>query len=154
MLTTIPFKIVIDSRSAAIGTSNRFSISLPETLHVDKDVVMYVNSASLSNTFLPTGTNISKKNHYVYWFGRLKNVDTVFDRVALPERFYVAEELASVLQTSINNASWFGDQQYSCTYNQDKQTITILRPEDNERSFLSLLIHVCQTQRSKHKQIQ
>ena len=51
MLTSIPFKIIIDSRNAAIGTSNRFSISLPETLHVDKDVVMYVNSASVTNTF-------------------------------------------------------------------------------------------------------
>ena len=154
MLTTIPFKIIIDSRNAAIGTSNRFSISLPETLHVDKDVVMYVNSASVSNTFLPTGTNIGTKNHYFYWFERLKNVDTVFNRVALPERFYVAEELASELQTSINNASWFGDQQYSCTYDQNKQTITISRPEDNERSFLSLLIHFCHNPRSKHKQIQ
>ena len=138
-MTTIPFKIIIDSRSAAIGTSNRFSISLPETLHVDKDVVMYVNSASVTNTFLPTGANIGKKNHYFYWFERLKNVDTVFNGVALPERFYVAEELANVLQTSINNASWFGDHQYSCTYNQDKQTITILRPADNERGcFITL----------------
>ena len=154
MLTSIPFKIIIDSRNAVIGTSNRFSISLPETLHVDKDVVMYVNSASVSNTFLPVGTNIGTKNHYFYWFDRLKNVDTVFNRVALPERFYVAEELANVLQTSINNASWFGDHQYSCTYNKNKQTITILRPEDNERSFLSLLIHFCHNPRSKHKQIQ
>ena len=62
MLTTIPFKVIVDSRNAAIGTSNRFSISLPETLHVDKDVVMYVNSASVTNTFLPTGTNVSNKS--------------------------------------------------------------------------------------------
>ena len=135
MLTAVPFKIIVDSRNAVIGMSNRFSNSLPEALHVDKDVVMYVNSASVTNTFLPTGTNVSKKNHYFYWFERLKNVDTVFNRVALPERLYVAEELANVLQTSINNASWFGDHQYSCTYNQDKQTIMSLRPADNGRSF-------------------
>ena len=43
---------------AAVGSSNRISISLPETLHVDKDVAMYVNSASVTNTFLPVGTHI------------------------------------------------------------------------------------------------
>ena len=84
---------------------------------------------------LPTGTNVSKNNHYFYWFERLKNVDTVFNRVALPESVYVAEELANVLQTSLNNASWFGENQYTCTYNQDKQAITILQPTDNACSF-------------------
>ena len=76
MLTSIPFKGIVDSRNAAIGTTNRVSISLPETLHADIDVVTHVNSASVTNTFLPTGTNISKKNHYFYWFKRFKNVDT------------------------------------------------------------------------------
>ena len=98
---------------------------------------MYVNSASVTNTFLPVGTHIGTKNHYFYWFERLKNVDTVFNRAALPERAYVAEELASALQTAINNASWFGDQQYSCTYNANTQTITVLRPDDGERTFSS-----------------
>ena len=135
MLTTLPFKIIVDSRNAVMGTSNKFSISLPETLHVDKDVAMYVNSASVSNTFLPVGTNIGKKNHYFYWFERLVNVDTVFNRAALPERAYVAEELAGALQTAINNASWFGDNQYSCTFNEETQTITVSRPFDGERSF-------------------
>ena len=66
MLTTLPFKFIVDSRNAVLGASNKFSISLPETLHVDKDVAMYVNSASVSNTFLPVGTNIGTKNHYFY----------------------------------------------------------------------------------------
>ena len=51
MLTTLPFKIIVDSRNAVTGTANNFSISLPETLHIDKDVAMYVNSASVTNTF-------------------------------------------------------------------------------------------------------
>ena len=135
MLTTLPFKIIVDSRNAVLGTSNRFSISLPETLHVDKDVAMYVNSASVSNTFIPVGTNIGTKNHYFYWFERLVNVDTVFNRVTLPERAFVADELAAVLQTALNGASWFGDNQYSCTFNEETQTITVSRPDDEERSF-------------------
>ena len=56
MLTTLPFKIIVDSRNAVIGTSNRFSISLPETLHVDKDVAVYVNTATATNTSLPVNT--------------------------------------------------------------------------------------------------
>ena len=135
MLTTLPFKIIVDSRNAVTGTANNFSISLPETLHIDRDVAMYVNSASVTNTFLPVGTHIGQKNHYFYWFERLANVDTVFNRAALPERSYVAEELASALQTAINNASWFGDNQYTCTYDIDTQTITVSRPPDGARSF-------------------
>ena len=135
MLTTLPSKIIVDSRNAVTGTANNFSTSLPETLHIDRDVAMYVNSASVTNTFLPVGTHIGQKNHYFYWFERLANVDTVFNRAALPERSYVAEELASALQTAINNASWFGDNQYTCTYNIDTQTITVSRPPDGDRSF-------------------
>ena len=66
MLTALPFKIIVDSRAASTGTSNKFTISLPEVLHVDRDVVMYVNSASVTNTFLPVGTNVGTKNHYFY----------------------------------------------------------------------------------------
>ena len=136
-----------------MGTSNNCSISLPETLHVDKDVARHINSASVTNTCLPVGTNIGTKNHYFYWFERLANVDTVFNRAALPERAYVAEELASALQTAINNASWFGDHQYSCTYNSDTQTITVLRPFDGERSFFVPSNDLMATLRSKHRPI-
>ena len=58
MFTALPFKIVVDSRAASFGTANKFTVSLPEVLHVDRDVVMYVNSASVTNTFLPVGTQI------------------------------------------------------------------------------------------------
>ena len=58
MLTALPFKIIVDSRAASSGTANKFTVSLPEVLHVDRDVVMYVNSASVTNTCLPVGTHI------------------------------------------------------------------------------------------------
>ena len=154
MLTSIPFKIIIDSRNAAIGTSNRFSISLPETLHVDKDVVMYVNSASVTNTFLPTGTNIGKKNHYFYWFERLKNVDTVFNRVALPERFLLLKNLqANYKPLSIMHHGLVTNNTHVLTIKTNKR----LRYRDQKITnavFLSLLIHFCHNPRSKHKQIQ
>ena len=61
MRTALPFKISVDSRAASTGTANKFTVSLPEVLHVDRDVVMYVNSASVTNTFLPVGTDVGTK---------------------------------------------------------------------------------------------
>ena len=119
MPTAFFFKIIVASRAASTGIANKFTVSLPEVLHVDRDVVMYVNSASVTNTFLPVGTHVGTGRHYLYCFERLANVDTVFNRAALPERAYAAEGLASALHTAINNVSWIGDHQYSCTYNVD-----------------------------------
>ena len=62
MFTALPFKIVIDSRQAD-GTNNNLQVQLPETLHLDPDVVMYVNSATVANTFLSTGTTVGSKSH-------------------------------------------------------------------------------------------
>ena len=98
MFTPLPLKLIVDSRAATIGDANRFSVSLPETLHLERDIVMYANSASVTNTFLPTGTIIGTKQHYFYWFERLLNVDTVLNRAVLSERAYTAEELALELK--------------------------------------------------------
>ena len=67
MFTALPFKIVIDSRQA-YGTSSNCQVQLQETLHLDLDVVMYVNSATVTNTFLSTGTTVGSKSHYVYFY--------------------------------------------------------------------------------------
>ena len=64
MFTTLPFKIVVDNRQA-YGTSNNFQVQLPETLRLDPDVVMYVNLATVTNTFLSTGTTVGSKSHCV-----------------------------------------------------------------------------------------
>ena len=56
MFVALPFKILVDSRAATTGTSESFQVSLPETLHLNPDIVMYVNSATCTDTFLPTGT--------------------------------------------------------------------------------------------------
>ena len=53
-----PFKIIVDSRNASEGTSNDFSYMLPEVVHVGRDMVCYVNQASVTNSFLSVGTYI------------------------------------------------------------------------------------------------
>jgi len=130
-----PFKILVDSRSAALGHGGSFSISLPETIHLKEDTALYVNNVTLTNSFLTTGSTVGHKSHYLYWFEKMGN-NMVFNRATLSERSYDVTELASELQTRLNQATWFGDDLYTCTYNESKQTITISRPVgDGSRSF-------------------
>ena len=135
MINRFPLKLMIDSRASSLGNSSAFSVSLPEMLHLPEDTAMYVNAASITNTFLSTGTHIGAKNHYFYWFEKLDGVDIVFNRCALPEQGYDAEELAGALQTAINAATWFGDGLYTCAYTPERQTILISRPNDGVRTF-------------------
>ena len=115
-----PFKIIIDSRAASEGTSDAFSFMLPEVTHIGKDTVCYVNQASVTNSFLTTGTYVGSKNHYFYWIERIAGNATIFNRAPLPEQNYDAETLAETLSTVINTASWFGDNQYTVVYNESK----------------------------------
>ena len=107
----------------------------PTTSHLERDIVMYVNSSSVTNTFLPTGTIVGTKQHYFYWFERLLNVDTVLNRAVLSERAYTAEELALELNNALNAATWCGDNQYDVVFNVDTQTMTVSRPFDGQRTF-------------------
>ena len=122
MFTALPFKIVVDSRQA-FGTSSSFQVQLPETLHLDPDVVLYVNSATVTNTFLSTGTTVGSKSHNVYFYEK-NGATLAFNRAQLPERGYVADELSDALESAMNLASIFGGG-YTCVYNESKQTITI-----------------------------
>ena len=115
-----PFKIIVDSRNAAEGHGGKFLFQLPEVTHIGKDSVAYINQASVTNSFLCVDTHIGSKNHYVYWFERILNNDTVFNRVGLPEQNYDAETLATMLQSRMNAASWFGGNLYTVTYNESK----------------------------------
>ena len=74
MFVALPFKILVDSRAATTGTSESFQVSLPETLHLNPDIVMYVNSAMCTNTFLPTGTVVGHQRNAIHFLGRQRGV--------------------------------------------------------------------------------
>ena len=124
MFVALPFKILVDSRAATTGTSESLQVSLPETLHLNPDIVMYVNSATCTNTFLPTGTVVGHQRNAIFFLERERGSAMVLNRAVLPERTYDAEELATALQTAMNDAAWLSST-YTCTYNVEKQTITI-----------------------------
>ena len=70
MCVALPFKILIDSRTATTGTSGSFQVSLPEMLRLNPDIAMYVNSATCTNTFLPTGTVVGSQRNAIYFLER------------------------------------------------------------------------------------
>ena len=115
-----PLKIIVGSRNAAEGHSGKFLYQLPEVTHIGKDTVAYINQASVSNSFLSVGTYVGSKSHSFYWFERILDNNTVFNRATLPEQSYDAESLAAALQTAMNNASWFGGNLYTVTFNESK----------------------------------
>ena len=55
----------------------------------------------------------------------------------MEEQSYAAEELATSLQASMNEASWFGAEPYSCTYNESTQTMLISKPVDDNSFCLA-----------------
>ena len=136
MFAALPFKILVDNRAATTGTSESFQVSLPETLHLNPDIVVYVNSATCTNTVLPTGTIVGAQHNAVYFLERQRGAAMFLNRAILPERTYDAEELASALQDAMDAASWLSAD-YTCTYNVAKQTITISRPESDPSFFMA-----------------
>ena len=131
-----PFKIIVDSRNAIEGHGGRFSFQLPEAMQVPKNYVCYVSQASVSNSFLTTGTFVGSRTNTFYWCERVINNATVFNYATLPEQKYDAESLAGALQLAINNASWFGGgNHYTVTYNESRNTFLISIPSDGSRSF-------------------
>ena len=135
MFVALPFKILVDSRAATVGTSESFQVSLPETLHLNPDIVMYVNSATCTNSFLPTGVGVGAQRNTIYFLERQRGAAMILNRAILPERTYDAEELAAALQTAMNTASWLSSD-YTCTYNVAKQTISISRPTTDQSFFI------------------
>ena len=80
----LPFKILVDSRAATTGTSESFQVSLPETLHLNPYIVMYVNSATCTNTFLPTGTVVGAQRSMIYFLERQRGAALILNRAILP----------------------------------------------------------------------
>ena len=68
VFVVLPFENRVDSRAATPGASESFQVSLPEALPLNPDIVMYVNSATCTNAFLPTCTVVGARHNTIYFF--------------------------------------------------------------------------------------
>ena len=66
-------KIIVDSRTATVGTGSEFSVQLPETLNIPRNYGVYVTDVCLTHSFrtIHGGTSVGAKNQFVYFLERL-----------------------------------------------------------------------------------
>ena len=126
----LPFeKIIIDSRNASLGDATSFQVTLPETLHLPPDAVMYVTDCAISHSFRTvdgSGT-VGSKNHHLYFLERnYQSGDvTVLSRAVPTSRSYTPYELATEIQTRMNEVSIFISTAYNVTYDTNKNLLNI-----------------------------
>ena len=127
-------KIIVDSRHAAIGTSTSFDITLPQTLNLGQDAVMYVTDVCLTNTFSSFGDANGSLDNTFYWIERIGDanaVETYLNRAVLDATIaYEAFTLATELQTKMNAATVFSQGNYTVSYDVDRGVINIARPQE------------------------
>ena len=64
----LSFEFRVDSRAATTGASAPLQVDLPEILPLNPDIVMYANSATCTDAFLPTCTTLGARRNPVYFF--------------------------------------------------------------------------------------
>jgi hypothetical protein len=124
-------KIIVDSRTATVGTGSEFSIQLPETLNIPRGFGCYVTDVCVTHSFrtIHGGTSVGAKNHYLYFLERLwypggPSDYTVLNRATLTPGAYQPTELATEIQTRMNAVSFFGAA-YTVSYSSSLQTMSI-----------------------------
>ena len=124
----LPFtKIIVDSRHAANGDASAFDISLPESITLPPNAVVYTTDISIPHLFANMGSGQSLRNTF-YYIERIGQVGTAIEclnRAILDStQTSNANALAEELQTKMNAASILGSV-YNVTYNEDAGTVSI-----------------------------
>ena len=116
-------RIVVDSRTATVGTGQDFEVQLPETLSIPRAYGCYVTDVCLSHSWhtVHGDTSVGVRNHYLYFMERLWYPSgpgdyTVLNRCTLTQRSFAPTELATEIQTQMNAVSFFGPTAYTVTY--------------------------------------
>jgi len=117
-------RIVVDSRTATIGTGSEFQLQLPETVNIPRNYGVICTDIALTHSFRTVhgGTSVGAKNQYVYFlervfFGAPAPLDQTFlNRATLTPGNYTPSELATEIQTKMNAVSFFGPSAYTASY--------------------------------------
>ena len=123
-------KIIIDSRTATVGTGSEFQVQLPETVNIPRGYGVYVTDICVTHSFrtIHGNTSIGARNHYIYFLERTYFAPsdyTVLNRATLAEGSYTPSELATEIQTKMNAVSFFGPSAYTVSYSTSLQTMTV-----------------------------
>ena len=116
----VPFnKVIVDSRHAAQGTSTNFDITLPETLVLPHNAVVYVTDVVISNTMPSLGSGSGTLRHSFYWIERVGGL-ACLNRVDLDDtKLYNGISFATDIQDKMNAASIASAADYTVTYDPD-----------------------------------
>ena len=75
----LPFtKIIVDSRHAANGDASAFDISLPESITLPPNAVVYTTDISIAHLLSNMGSGQSLRNTF-YWIERIGQVGSAID---------------------------------------------------------------------------
>ena len=75
----LPFsKIIVDSRHAANGDASSFDISLPESITLPPNAVVYTTDISIAHLFASMGSVPSLRNTF-YWVERIGDTSSSLD---------------------------------------------------------------------------
>jgi hypothetical protein len=125
-------KIIIDSRTATVGTGQEWEIMLPETLSIPHGYGCYVTDVALSHSWRTVhGTSsVGARNHILFfterlWFPGGPEDFTVLNRCVLTPGSYGPVELANEIETQMNANTFFGAGAYTVTYSSLVHTIYV-----------------------------
>ena len=121
-------KLIVDSRTAIVGTASDFQIELPETLYLPHNACAYCLDVAISHTFrsIEGHASVQGRNFRLYFFEQTYDSGSklILNRATLTSNHYAPESLAQEIQIQMNAASIFGPH-YAATYNAGTNSIDI-----------------------------
>ena len=122
----LPFtKIIVDSRHAANGDASAFDISLPESITLPPNAVVYTTDITVPHLFANSGQSLRNTFYFVERIGQAHMAIDCLNRAVLDEtKTSNAKAFADELKDKINAASILGSV-YNVVHSDETGTMTI-----------------------------
>ena len=119
-------KIYIDTKYKTPDSINNanFRIQLPSTMLMPDNAVFYVNECCIPHSWYTVETGVNDKFYFHVSDPAFPSVNNNYI-VTLDSKNYTGADLATELQTKMNNATGQQSNTFTVTYNAAKQTISI-----------------------------
>ena len=122
----LPFtKIIVDSRHAANGDASAFDISLPESITLPPNAVVYTTDITVPHLFANSGQSLRNTFYFVERVGQAHMAIDCLNRAVLDETKTInAKAFADELKDKINAAPILGSV-YNVVHSDETGTMTI-----------------------------